>query len=161
MDLLLIRHGIAAALAEGIETDAERPLTAKGAKRIGKVAERLARISGPPEAILTSPLLRARQTADSLARAWGRPSPTVAPALVGGDWDEIRQALDRFGNHATVALVGHEDWLSVLTARLLGSARHRAFAFRRGGVALLRIGRRRQARATLLWFIPPGVLRKL
>jgi phosphohistidine phosphatase len=161
MDLLLIRHAIAAPLDANVKNDAERRLTAEGERRFQQVAQRLVRFAPAPKGILTSPLLRARQTADILAQAWGQGSPTVVPALADGDWGGIRKALAGFADEDTVVLVGHENWISMVTARLLGGKRHQAFDYRKGGVALIRVERGREDRGTLLWLIPPRVLCKL
>lgn len=161
MDLLFIRHAIAAPLGDGIERDTDRPLSVEGERRFKEVAERLTRFAPRPRAILTSPHLRARQTAQIAAQAWGHASPVVVPALADGDWDGIRAALGAYADGDTVALVGHETWISSLTADLLGSRRHQAFDYRKGGVALIRIEKARPTRGTLRWFIPPRVLRKL
>jgi phosphohistidine phosphatase len=137
MHLLLIRHAIATP-AVGTR-DEDRPLTPEGEQRFRDTARMLARVAQKPAAILSSPLLRARQTAAIAAQAWGDIRPKVVPALADGRWPEICRALAAHDDADTVALVGHESWLSTLTARFLGS--------RRGGA--------------LLWFIPPRVFRRL
>lgn len=114
-----------------------------------------------PRALLTSPLLRARQTADLAAEAWGGLEPEVLDALVDGDWRLIRGAVGPLDTEDTVALVGHEGWMSELLAKLVGSTTPRAFRFRKGGVALVELLPHKPNRGTLEWFIPPRVLRKL
>lgn len=161
MDLLFIRHAIAAPLDDTIKRDADRPLTAEGEKRFRNVAERLARFAPKPKAVLTSPLLRARQTAEIVAEEWGGVRQVVVPALVEGDWEGICDALDTFAAEDAVVLVGHDNWMSQITARLLGGKREQAFDYRKGGVALIEVDRLHEARGTLHWFIPPRVLRKL
>jgi phosphohistidine phosphatase len=188
MHLLLIRHAIAAPLGEPAKRDEDRPLTELGKRRFKVVAQALPDLAPSPEAILTSPLLRARQTAEIVAKAWGGPEPVEEPALVDGDWEALCSALDRVGNgdsrdgdaglcpvepnrgkawkpsqgfHISVALIGHEPWLSRVTARLLDGSSASAFDFRKGGVALIEVERPRAGQGKLLWFIPPRVFRKL
>ncbi len=161
MHLYIMRHGIAFERHEWDGADAERPLTDKGARRVHDVAVALVRILPRPAAILTSPLVRARATAEIVGKAWGRIKPTEIAALTTGDWTEICRALDRYAPDDTVVLVGHEEWISIVTARLLGSKIALAFAFRKAGVALLDVESPRSRRGKLVWFIPPAVLRKL
>jgi phosphohistidine phosphatase len=157
MLLIFIRHAIAARLGERIANDRERPLTPQGEQRFRLAARALARIAPRPIAILTSPLLRARQTADIAAQAWGGPEPKALAALTGGDWPALRRALAHYGSEETVVLVGHENWISEVTARLLGSKSARAFGYRKGGIAAIETDSAKPGRGRLLWFIPPRV----
>jgi phosphohistidine phosphatase len=154
MRLLLVRHAIAAPLGGQVTRDRERPLTAEGSRRFRKVAAGLVRLAPRPRAILTSPLRRARETAALLAEAWGDLRPEPAPALIDGDVRGIRRALAAFDDDDLVVLVGHENWISELTARLLDSASGRAFRYRKGGVALVEV-KAALRRGRLLWLIPP------
>src|SRR5262245_64321914 len=72
MNLYIMRHGIAAAATDpsGAEDD-ERPLTHKGIKRMRRAARGVARLKLPLDGILTSPVLRARQTAEIVANRLG------------------------------------------------------------------------------------------
>ncbi|HSD65172.1 MAG TPA: histidine phosphatase family protein, partial [Vicinamibacteria bacterium] len=72
MQLLIIRHAIAAERGTPGIPDEERPLTPEGETKFREVAKGLARLVARPDALLTSPLLRARQTAAIAAEAWGR-----------------------------------------------------------------------------------------
>lgn len=161
MRLLLIRHGIAAPRGGEFRSDNDRPLTPQGEKRFRQVATALGHLVPRPRAVLTSPLLRARQTAELAAGAWGGASVQVVPALATGEERGIRRALAARADEDTVVLVGHEEWMSRFTARLLGSAAGQRFRYRKGGVALVEVDRARPDRGRLLWFIPPRVLRKL
>jgi phosphohistidine phosphatase len=156
MRLLLVRHGIAAPLGGKVVRDASRPLTAQGRRRVRQVAAGLVRFAPRPRALLTSPLLRAHQTAELLAQAWGDLRPEIAPALAQGDIRDIRRTLAGFAEKDTIVLVGHENWISEFTAHLLGGNSGRTFRYRKGGVALVEIA---AGRATLLWFLPPRVFR--
>ncbi len=126
-EVLLLRHGLAldrdVAAAEGL-ADHRRPLTPEGVRRTALVVEALVRLELCCDLLLTSPLLRARQTA-RIARDGG-----LAPALdqesalePGGD------PLPRLGawlgdgtprRSGRIGLVGHEPDLSLLAARLCG-----------------------------------------
>ena len=160
MRLLFIRHAIALP-ATGDMRDEERPLSPEGKRRFEQVGRKLAQVAPHPVAILTSPLLRARQTAAIAASAWGGIRPVVVPALADGDWPGISRALAAYEGKSTIALVGHETWLSTLTARLLDSRDRRAFDYRKGGTALIEVENLQACKGALLWFMPPRVLRRM
>ncbi len=158
--LLFIRHAIAGP-ARASMRDEDRPLTAEGSQKFRKTARTLARAARKPRAILTSPHLRAVQTAAIAARAWGRLRPIVVPALAEGDWPGICRALAPYESGDTIALVGHESWISEITARFLGSRSHRAFEYRKGGAALIEVENLEACKGSLLWFMPPRVFRRM
>ncbi len=160
MRLLFIRHAIAAPAHRDLR-DEDRPLTAPGVESFRRTAAVLARVARKPRAILTSPHLRARQTADIVAQAWGDGRPIIVPALAEGDWPDLCRALAEYDDHDTIALVGHESWISALTARFLGGRRRRAFDYRKGGAALIDVQDLRACKGTLLWFIPPRVFQRM
>jgi phosphohistidine phosphatase len=161
MRLLFIRHAIAAPLFDADDLDQDRPLTTRGKRRFRQVSRQLVRLLPQPTAILTSPYLRARQTAEIAAKAWGNLTPISVPALRKGKWSGIRRALANYSDQDTVVLIGHEDWISQLTAHLLGSETGTAFGYRKGGIALLELANLNDESAVLRWFIPPRVFRSL
>lgn len=83
------------------------------------------------------------------------------PGLAEGDWPGIRRVLATYEDGDTIALVGHESWISTITARLLGSHNHHAFDFRKGGAALIEVENLESCKGALLWFIPPRVFRRM
>ena len=161
MHLLFVRHAAAVPAGKHGLADADRPLTDRGAKKFKPVARQLAKLIEKPRAIFSSPLVRARETAEIVAGAWRGGVVGVLPALADGDWSAIWNAVRRFSDEDTIILVGHEDWISNLTAELLGSTKGSAFAYRKGGLALLEVRRNYRDRATLVWFLAPHVLRRL
>jgi phosphohistidine phosphatase len=141
--------------------DDDRPLTPKGVAKFRVAAKGLARITGRPDVLLTSPLPRARETADIAAQAFTRIEPTVEPALVHGTVDDILTALGTRPPGATVALVGHEPTLSMVLARLLGAVDGERLAFKKGGAALVDLPDGPSGGGRLVWFLKPKVLRAL
>jgi phosphohistidine phosphatase len=111
--------------------------------------------------LLTSPLPRARATADIAARAFKRIEPTIEPALAHESLDRIVAALGAHPAGATVAIVGHEPTLSALLARLLGAAHGERLAFKKGGAALVDLPDGPSGGGLLIWFLKPKVLRAL
>ena len=141
--------------------DPDRPLTSEGEKKFKKAAKGLSRLVGPPDAILTSPWVRARRTAELAAAAWGAPEPKDTPALTGGEIGALDKALSAYGKKSTVAIVGHEPWLSALLAHLLGTGKEGRVVFKKGGAALVDVPASLADGGTLVFFLPPGVLREL
>jgi phosphohistidine phosphatase len=159
--LLLVRHAAAVPSGTPGVPDDERPLTPEGASKFRVAAKGLARIARRPDVLLTSPLPRARATAEIAARAFKRIEPTVEPALAHGSVDEVMTALGKRPPNATIALVGHEPTLSMILARLLGAADGERLAFKKGGAALVDLPDGPSAGGQLVWFLKPKVLRAL
>jgi phosphohistidine phosphatase len=159
--LLLVRHAAAVPRGTPGGHDDERPLTPKGKAKFTVAAKGLARIARRPDVLLTSPLPRARATAEIAARAFRRIEPTIEPALAHEGLDGIVAALGAHPAGATVAIVGHEPTLSALLARLLGAAHGERLAFKKGGAALVDLPDGPTGLGVLLWFLKPKVLRAL
>src|SRR5260370_33349641 len=119
MTLLIIRH--AAAVPSGTPgiADDDRPLTPKGEAKFRLAANGLARITDRPDVLLTSPLPRARATADIAARAFKRLEPRVEPALAHGGVGAILAARGPQPPKPTAALVGTQPARGALSARRL------------------------------------------
>jgi len=123
--IYILRHGDA---EDGEGDDAARRLTAKGAKQARAAGRALAAISAELDACLTSPKVRALQTAQLACEALGL-EPEVAGELRGGGFDALALAAGR-GN---LLLVGHEPDLSSEVARLSGGQ----VKLRKGGLAVV------------------------
>jgi phosphohistidine phosphatase len=159
MKLLLIRH--AAAVPRGTPgiPDDERPLTPGGEAKFRVAARGLARVTRRPDLLLTSPLPRARATAEIAARAFEHITPTIEPALARTSVDGIVATLKTHPSRARIALVGHEPLLGRLLARLLGAAQDECLAFETGGAALVDLPDGPAADGRLCWFVKPRILR--
>jgi phosphohistidine phosphatase len=161
MKLLIVRHAIAVPHGTPGVADEDRPLTPEGDLKFREAAKGLARLLDRPDALLTSPWLRARQTAAIAATAWGGPEPKATPALASGSFEAQAEVLDRYPEDATVAIFGHEPWVSELLARLLGTSHDDRLTFKKGGAALVDLGATLADGGSLLWYLPPKLLRKL
>jgi len=127
MQLLLLRHGIA---EDGVP-DAARPLSPAGMRRTTAVLQKLLALDLHCDPLFSSPLLRARQTAELAVAAGLAPALQLAPALApGGDAAGWLQGLNSSsGSSSTTSassgerlgLVGHEPDLSGLAAWLIGA----------------------------------------
>jgi phosphohistidine phosphatase len=160
--LLLIRHAPAVRNGTAGLADRDRPLTPRGRARFRRAARGLARIADRPDVLLTSPLVRARATADIAAAAFGKVTPRIEPALAREAPGAIVAALQKCPRAALVAVVGHEPALSRLLARMLGAdPDDERFAFKKGGAALLDLPDGPAAAGRLCWFVKPRILRSL
>ena len=166
MQLLIVRHGIAhdrvAWTGEGFADDA-RPLTEEGERRVRKIARGLAAELATLDLIATSPLVRARATADLLAEAFAA-APVVeltelAPTAELRDllpWLKAQRALPR------VAVVGHEPHLSLLAGWLVTGREKALCELKKGGACLLELGARvAPGTASLVWLLSAGQARRL
>ena len=162
IELYLIRHGIAEEPGEAWPDDARRPLTDEGMARLRKVARGLAQLGVTIDVLLTSPLVRARQTADIVASGLD-PRPhiaTIDSLAPGASVTAVFADLEKHAKRASVGLVGHEPNIGELMARLVGSKRE--FAFRKGGVCRIDVDALPPtAPGELRWFLPPKVLRNI
>jgi phosphohistidine phosphatase len=122
MRLLLIRHAHAGDRdPEQWPDDRDRPLTDKGRKTHRKVSRALGKLDLIPAKVLTSPWLRAAQTADIMVQELGLRAPAVEVAALATEPDLVRLADDIGdpGPDAVVALVGHSPWIEELASLLL------------------------------------------
>ena len=160
VELYLIRHGLAADRGEDHQDDAKRPLTSRGIARVRKEAGGLMELEISFDIILTSSLVRARQTADAIAAALSsRPTVAVVDALApGGTYTAFADELARHDRHHRIAAVGHEPGLGELAARLIGAKK--PLAFKKGAICRIDL----QALpptgpGELRWFVTPKMLR--
>lgn len=161
MRLLVIRHAIAAPHGTPGVSDDDRPLTERGIQRFRSAARGLAEIIPPPGALLSSPRVRTMQTAEIASKAFGGVKITEEPALASGSFKDLAASLGGLDSGSLVALVGHEPHVSNLVARLLGARDPGRFGFRKGGAALVDVPASLEAGGSLVWFLPPRVLRAL
>ena len=162
MRLLFIRHAAAVPRGTPGMTDGERPLTVDGEAEFRSAAGGLAWIVDPPEVLLSSPLVRARATAEIAARAFGRLEPRIEPALAHGTPESVLTALAAHQATATaIGVVGHEPLLSAVLARLLGAGDSNRVEFEKGGAALVDMPDGVLAAGRLVWFLEPRILRTL
>ena len=152
--VLIVRHAQAVPQGAPGVADADRPLTADGERRFRAAARTIARLQRTPDLLLTSPLIRARQTATLLAEAWGTIAPTAERALAVGGVDAVIELLERQPRDATVALVGHEPTVSSLVLELVGVLSSEGVSFGVGTAALLDVAAPVRRNARLVWFLP-------
>lgn len=161
MQVYLVRHAIAAPREAGFVDDAARELTPIGMKKMRRNAEALRRLGVALDEVWTSPLVRARQTAEILAQGLGGKSPVkvVAALEPGGTFEDLRARLAGHARLSAVALVGHEPGMSELAGFLTGAGRSLMFRFKKGAVALMEIDDfSSPVRGELCWFLTPKMM---
>ncbi len=161
-ELYLIRHGVAAERGPAWPDDAKRPLTEEGIGRMKKAAKGLKRLDVRLDVVVSSPLVRARQTAEVVAGVFDEMPPLVFTAALapGGRYSDLLADLQTQVRRTRIALVGHEPDLGRLAARLAGS--RRAFEFKKGAVCRIDVDALPPERSsTLRWFLPPSILRRI
>jgi len=162
MKLYIIRHAIA--VDEGTpeyEQDGDRPLTDKGRKKMRQIAKGLRALGVEFDRILSSPYVRASETADILADVFKMKkkiaySENLIPM---GEPDLLIAEINE--NHAvdSLALVGHEPNLSGLVGLLTAEGTKLDITIKKGGVCQLSADDLRQERrASLDWLLTPGIL---
>jgi phosphohistidine phosphatase len=164
MDLLIVRHAIAFERDhDRWRDDAARPLTPAGMKRARNAAAGLKVFCEVPDRLVTSPLLRAIQTARILTEVAGWPRAEEAPELSPGEPPLGVLSLLSKDRVKRVAIVGHQpDLGALLTVCLIGEGRSVPIDIKKNAVACVSFGGSpRAGRATLRWLATPRMLRGL
>jgi phosphohistidine phosphatase len=162
MELLIIRHAIAFERdRRRWADDIARPLSPAGIRRSRKAASGLKELCKVPDQLLTSPLVRARQTAEILTEVAGWPRSQVAPELNPGKGAVAALTLLGKDRSKRIAIVGHQPDLSALLAAcVLKNHSALPIEMKKNAVACLSFdGRARVGGAALKWLATPRMLR--
>ena len=159
-ELYLIRHGVAEERGEAWPDDAKRPLTQDGMAKLRRAARALERLDVALDVIITSPLVRTRQTAEIIAGGLD-PHPHVVTAeslAPGGSVAAVLADLEKQAKRSRVGIVGHEPGIGELAARLIGS-RH-PIPFKKGAIACIDVEELPpDGPGDFRWFLTPKLLR--
>lgn len=155
MNLFFLRHGLAGNRSEWQGDDAKRPLTDEGKEKMKHTANMLAALDLGLDVIITSPLVRAKQTAEIVARKLNCPLVEDKRLEPGFNDDQLQKILLDHPNANTVMLVGHEPDFSDTISALIGGGR---IICKKGGLALVELPNAHSKRGELLWLVPPKVL---
>ncbi|MGH7215065.1 MAG: SixA phosphatase family protein [Tepidisphaeraceae bacterium] len=170
MKLLIVRHAIAQnreIFAKTGDDDRRRPLTREGHRKFARGAKGIARLVPRLDGLATSPLARANETAEILAKAYGGGvKPVQLAALAPGRrphdvlaWVKSHPVKDR---GATVAVVGHEPDLSTFASWALTGLQESFVEMKKGSAILVEFEKDVAAgRAKLLWALAPRLLREM
>ncbi len=157
----MLRHGEAGNRQKMIAADTKRALTAVGREEIAEVAKGMSRLKINLDKILTSPLVRARETADIVAKnqktatveEWGELKPE-------GSRKEFYERLSKLRSDSTVLVVGHEPYLSTMILEIMGSPSGHLM-LKKGGLARLQVSAfAPKIRGELRWLLSPKLIKK-
>lgn len=152
MDLILLRHGLA--VDTHPDGDFPRALVDKGREQARRAAKLLKGAGWLPEIVLTSPLVRARQTADEFCQTADMPGPVIQGWLACGMTPETAMTeLTAYRDFKSVAIVGHEPDFSELIQWILGAGGS-SVEVKKGAIACLRISPPSQ-KGMLRYLVPP------
>jgi len=164
-ELYIMRHGIAAARSGStLMDDVKRPLTPEGKDKMREIASGLVRAGMDLDWTVSSPLVRAAETAEIAAEAQdSKPPMDFCDALrPGGAPEALITFLARHPDRRRVLVVGHEPDLGELAARLIGAGRNIQLPFKKGGCCLITLGEfPPKSPGRLVWWMPPRIIRKL
>ena len=166
MELYILRHAIAAVRGtEEFQRDSYRPLTEAGSRKLRRVVRGMKALGVSLDLILTSPYLRARQTAEIVANEMGvekmlDQTPHLAP---GGDPRALIPLIQsRCPASGSALLVGHEPYLSELISVLVSGSQRTAITLKKASLCKLTAETLRYGKcATLEWLLAPAQMERI
>jgi phosphohistidine phosphatase len=164
MKLYLVRHGIAIDREDPKSpAEAERYLTAEGIKKTRDVARGVASVAEKPDLFLSSPYVRAMQTAELFAAAMKHPKQKIRRTnllLPGSDVSSFFRELAKSKDADAIFCFGHAPQLDEVISTVLGSKRD-GTSLKKAGVACIELRRVAPPSGTLVWLATPKLLKKL
>jgi len=163
MELYIIRHGLAHPLGQKNDfADERRTLTSQGRDRVREIAKGLRKLEVRPEMVLTSPLIRAQETAEIVADSLGVDKDmliTTQNLAPGSKFEELLAEIKE--KHVeSIALVGHQPDLGELAGLVVSGQNHVAVPLRKGGVCCIDVTETVPSfKGTLVWLLTPKQLR--
>jgi phosphohistidine phosphatase len=156
MRLYFLRHGTAAPRAGWEGDDALRPLTEQGQKEAARMAGLLARSAAAIDVIVTSPYLRAGETAEIVAQHLDLQDKVVEDDILVPGFDAARlgKLMKDFPEADALLLVGHEPDFTITIGELTGGR----VVLKKGGMAYVETGAGSPKKAVLVWLVQPSVL---
>jgi phosphohistidine phosphatase len=159
----VLRHGIAATRGDSAyPLDSDRPLTAKGIKRMRRVADGMRRLKVSFDVILTSPYKRALETAFVIGRQYGVGEAIQTCSALRAEIlpeEVIRVLHEKYASSRELLLVGHEPQLSTLISTLTSGSASARPLLKKGGICKLQVDKLEAGKcATLLWLLTPRQL---
>ena len=136
--LYFLRHGQAGSRTEWQEDDSARPLTTEGKRRMKREAATMRKLVLPLDLIVSSPLIRARQTAEIVAETLGLTARLVTDSRLepGFDPRQLKALLTAHRDASALMLVGHEPDFSETIGHLIGGGR---LDLKKGALALVEL----------------------
>lgn len=165
MDLYALRHAIAVdrGTEEYVQDDSRRPLTRKGIRRMRRAARGVRRLGLTVDLILSSPYLRARETAEIVATALDDTTLELFQPLAAEIPPEqaLRQIARRAEGLKSLLLVGHEPQLSAMASLLIAGNPDLALELKKGGMFKIEAEQLQAGTGVLEWWLTSRHLRRL
>jgi phosphohistidine phosphatase len=164
MEVIFFRHGIAVDQEQWKGDDDDRPLTKAGAGSTKLAAKGLCTLKVRPDVFLSSPLLRARQTAELVHEALGAKSKieVVDDLSPNAPPERLLTRLAQFSDDSVVLCVGHEPHLSTTISASISGKTSASIAMKKAAAcAVLFADEPQPGAGKLIWLIPPKALRLL
>ncbi|HJQ69289.1 MAG TPA: phosphohistidine phosphatase SixA [Blastocatellia bacterium] len=166
MDLYIIRHAIAQQLDKKNDfTDEKRDLTSEGRERMREAAKGLRKLDVELDLILTSPLVRAVETAEIVAAALGLSKKEIVQTdnlKPGASIDRLFSEIKKHAGVESLALVGHQPDLGEIVSRVAQGNGNLSIALKKGGVCLINVIETVPTlHGNLMWLVTPKQLRLL
>jgi phosphohistidine phosphatase len=154
--LYFLRHGLAGEREDWHGDDASRPLTTEGVKKMEREAKMMAKLDLELDAIVTSPLVRAAQTARIVADELGLRGVLIEDENLGLDFDlaRLRNVIENHRAADALLLVGHEPGMSRTLGQIVGGTR---IELKKGALACAEMDPT-SLRGELRWLLPPKIL---
>ena len=164
MQLFIVRHGIAVDREDPkCPADPERFLTDEGIEKTRQVAKGVAEVGAVPDLMISSPYLRAAQTAEIFAEQFEYSKQRVRKSdllLPGAEPLQLFRELAKDKDLSVVFVFGHAPHLDDLIATALG-VKHHLSSLKKAGVALIELKRMVPPSGELIWLATPKLLRKV
>jgi phosphohistidine phosphatase len=163
-ELYVIRHGLAGKPLEDESQDEVRTLTKKGRDRMKDIAMGLEELDVELDMVLSSPLARSKETADIIMKYCGGAQDVTTTDLLkpGSSYDGLIEYLNGLEGKDTVAIVGHEPFLSGFTSYCLSKSKSPYIKLKKGGVLKLEMeGALKPGQCSLAWLMEPWQLIEL
>lgn len=159
LELYLIRHGLAGKSLADQTSDEKRPLSKKGKEKMKEIAKGLKKLDICFEMVLTSPLIRAKETAEIVQAYCGATKKVSVTSLLkpGSSYDNLIKFLNKYKKHQRIALVGHEPFLSGFASYCLAQSENSFINLKKGGILVLENDAMiKPGECVLTWLMEPG-----
>lgn len=164
MRLFIVRHAIAVPHGTPGVAEDDRYLTEAGIEKMKEAAAGLLEIGAVPELVLSSPLVRARQTADILLDVFGKKiRSTLTPHLApGGSREELYQQIRKHQELGSLMLVGHQPSLGEIAGEIAWGSCEHYVELKKGGTCAIDLDQLNPVpRGVLRYLLTPAILRRI
>jgi len=164
MELYILRHGEAGKSISSGSKDSERALTVSGQEEVAEIAQALGKLNVKFDFVATSPLKRARQTAETVTRVLKVKKGSME------DWNELKpegrraelyRKLSQFKPESSVLVVGHEPYLSAMMSEIVFDGGTGRIVLKKAGLAKITVTAfQPKSKGELRWLLTPKHLKK-